>query len=82
MDTDKTVRNALLDTMLNQVESGEPPEARETYERLMARGMSQSQALQHMAAVLREEMNRMLADSRPFDNARFAAALRKIPTEV
>jgi len=77
--SDKTVRDAVLDTVLNQIDTGDPPEARATYDRLVDGGASNSQALHAMAAVLRQEMNRMLTDSTPFDNARYAAALKKIP---
>lgn len=78
--SDKTVRNAMLDAVLNQIDTGDPPEARETYDRLIDGGHSNSQALNLMAEALREEMNRMLAESTPFDNARYAQALAKIPT--
>jgi hypothetical protein len=76
---DKTVRDAMLDTVLNQINSNDPPEARETYDRLIDGGASNSQALQLMAAALRVEMNRMLTESTPFDNARYSALLAKIP---
>ena len=76
--SDKTVRDAVLDTVLNQIDTGDPPEARATYDRLIDGGASNSQALQLMAAVLRVEMTRMLTDSSPFDNARYGAALAKI----
>jgi hypothetical protein len=78
--SDKTVRDAMLDTVLNQIDRGEPPEARETYDRLIDSGASNSQALQLMAAALRTEMARMLTESKPFDNARYAEALKKIPS--
>ena len=80
-DSDKTVRDAMLDTVLNQIETGDPPEAKKTYDRLMASGQSKSQALQHIAAVLKVEMNRMLNEATPFDNARYAALLAKIPSD-
>ena len=76
--SDKTVRDAVLDTVLNQIDTGDPPEARATYARLIDGGASNSQALQLMAAALRVEMTRMLTDSSPFDNARYSAALAKI----
>ena len=76
--SDRTVRDAVLDTVLNQIDTGDPPEARATYDRLIDGGASNSQALQLMAAVLRVEMTRMLTDSSPFDNARYGAALAKI----
>ena len=79
--TDKTVRDAMLDTVLGQINDNNPPEARETYDRLIFGGRSNSQALQLMAAALRTEMGRMLKESTPFDNARYSALLAKIPTE-
>ena len=79
--SDKTVRDAMLDTVLNQINSNDPPEARETYDRLIFGGRSNNQALQLMAAALRTEMNRMLTESSPFDNTRYVALLAKIPSE-
>ena len=76
--SDRTVRDAVMDTVLNQIDTGDPPEARQTYDRLIDGGASNSQALQLMAAVLRVEMNEMLSKSVPFDNARYAAGLAKI----
>ena len=76
---DKTVRDAMLDTVLNQINTNDPPEARITYDRLIDGGASNSQALQLMSAVLKTEMNRMLTESTPFDNERYSAALTKIP---
>ena len=81
MDADKTVRNAFLDTVANQIETGDPPEAKATYDRLTGAGQSRSQALHHMAAALREEMNRMLTDATPFEPRRYAELLARIPAE-
>jgi hypothetical protein len=76
--SDKTVRDAVLDTVLNQIDTGDPPEARQTYDRLVDGGASNSQALHLMAQVLRVEMNEMLTKSTPFDNARYASGLAKL----
>ncbi|HSJ97256.1 MAG TPA: hypothetical protein VLC53_09290 [Myxococcota bacterium] len=76
--SEKTVRDAVLDTVLNQIDTNDPPEARETYDRLIEGGASNSQALHLMAAVLRVEMNRMLTESTPFDNQRYAELLAGI----
>jgi hypothetical protein len=78
--SDKTVRDVMLDTVLSQIDSNDPPEARETYDRLIDGGASNSQALHAMAAVLRKEMDRMLKEATPFDNERYSEALKKIPT--
>jgi hypothetical protein len=76
--SDRTVRDAVMDTVLNQIDTNDPPEARSTYDRLIDGGASNSQALHLMAAVLRVEMNEMLSKSTPFDNARYAAGLAKL----
>ena len=81
MSDDRTVRDAMLETVLNQIETGDPPETKKTYERLMGAGQSKSQALQHIAAAMRVEMGRMLKDGTPFDNKRFAELLSKIPDD-
>ena len=81
MSDDRTVRDAMLETVLNQIETGDPPETKQTYERLTAAGQSKSQALQHIAAALRVEMNRMLSESTPFDNERYAKLLANIKAE-
>ena len=78
---DKTVRDVMIDTVLNQIDTNDPPEARATYDRLIDGGRSNSQALQLMAACLRVEMDRMLKEALPFDNAKYAALLAKIPSE-
>ena len=78
---DKTVRDAFLDTVLNQLETGDPPETKATLERLMAEGYSRAHALQAIAAALRTEMNRMMSESTPFDNDKYAALLAKIKAE-
>ena len=81
MSSDKTVRDAILDTVMSQVESGDPPQAKATYERLIAEGQTRNHALQLIAAALRVEMNRMMSEATPFDNDRYAALLAKIKKE-
>ena len=78
MSDDRTVRDAMLETVLNQIETGDPPETKKTYERLTAAGQSKSQALQHIAAAMRVEMARMLKEGTPFDNQKYGALLAKI----
>ena len=81
MSNDKTVVDAFLDTVLNQLETGDPPETKATYDRLIAEGNPRNHALQLIAAALRIEMNRMMSESTPFDNDRYAGLLAKIKDE-
>ena len=79
MTDEKTVKDAFLDSVLRQIDNGDPPEARATYDRLIDAGHSNNETLQLMAAVLKIETNKMLSQSQPFDNARYTALLKKLP---
>jgi hypothetical protein len=78
---DKTVRDAFLETVMEQLEKGDPPETKATYERLLAEGHPRNHALQLIAAALRTEMQRMMSEATPFDSGRYAALLAKIKAE-
>lgn len=80
MPHDKTVKDAFLDSVLRQIDSGEPPEARVTYDRLIDAGLSNNETLQLMAAALKIETNKMLSESKAFDNVSYSALLKKLPT--
>lgn len=79
MSSDKTVRDGFLATVEQQINSGDPPEVKATYDRLIAGGLSAPEATQMIAIVLRNEMKQMIAESRSFDNGRFSRLLDKLP---
>lgn len=76
---DKTVKDAFMEVVVSQLETGDPPETKAALDRLMADGNSRGEAMQLIAAVARKEMQAMMATGRPFDNARYAALLAKLP---
>ena len=80
MSSDKTVRDGFLATVEQQINSGDPPEVKATYDRLIGEGLSAPEATQMIAIVLRNEMKQMIAESRSFDNTRFSTLLNKLPT--
>ena len=79
MSDDKTVRDGFLSTVVNQIAENDPPEAKVTYERLKAQGLSEGQALQLIGLALKKEMKQMIAESRGFDNERYIALMKKLP---
>ena len=80
MSNDKTVRDGFLANVEQQIASGDPPVVRATRDRLCAEGLSQGEAAQMIAIVLRNEMKQMISESRSFDNARFTELLGKLPS--
>jgi hypothetical protein len=79
MSNDRTVKDGFLDTVLKQIESGNPPEVARTLERLKGEGHSQTEALHLMTAVLRQEMDKMIQERKPFDDAAYTELLKKLP---
>ena len=80
MSNERTVRDGFLNTVQEQIASGDPPVVRTTRDRLVGQGLSENEAAQMIAIVLRNEMKQMIAESRSFDNARFSTLLGKLPT--
>ena len=78
MDSERTVKNPYIQVVDDHLESGDPPETKKAVEALVAKGRSPGQAKQIVAEVVKAEMNAMLAASRDFDNAKYAAALQKM----
>jgi uncharacterized protein YoaH (UPF0181 family) len=76
---DRTVKDAFMEVVVNQLETNDPPETKATLDRLVAAGHSEGEAMQLIAAVARNEMQAMLAAGREFDNARYAKLLAKLP---
>jgi hypothetical protein len=76
---DRTVKDAYMEVVQNQLETGDPPETKATLDRLVAEGNSEGEAMQLIAAVARKEMQAMMASGGAFDNARYAKLLAKLP---
>lgn len=80
MSEERTVKDGFLDSVLKQIDSGDPPEARATYDRLKGQGLAETEALHLITAALRSEMNKMIQQSKPFDTASYVELLKKLPS--
>jgi hypothetical protein len=73
------LRRAILEVVDNQLRDNNPPETNETLKRLMAEGRSRKEAVELIACVVSTEVFEVLKSGRPYDNARFVAALQALP---
>ena len=73
------VRDAFLEAADNQIREGNPPETKQTLERLIAEGYSNEEARKLIAVVIGVEISNMLRQQKPFNNTRFVAALNQLP---
>lgn len=75
----EVVSAAMYEVIDNQLRDGVPPETRQTLDRLMAEGHSQTEARRLIAAVVSSEIFEMLKHKRPYDEAGYVAALQRLP---
>ena len=81
-DKNPAIREALLQVVENQLKSLDPPETKETYDRLLSEGYSEDETRSFLAAAILYEMNTILRKREPFDRQRFAARLHGLPDSL
>jgi hypothetical protein len=70
---------AILEAVENQLESNDPPKARETLKRLMAEGIERDETLKYIACALSVEIFGAMKHSEPFDPERYNRNLDGLP---
>lgn len=78
-DEEAFAEATLTQAIENQIESGEPPAALATFNKLTLVGYEREDILNLMAHVLAFEIDAMLDADRPFDTQWYETALRALP---
>jgi hypothetical protein len=66
----------------NQLAENDPPHTAETLEVLLQAGYSTRHAIHAIGAIVAEEMFEIMRDDRPFNEAKYVKALRKLAREA
>jgi hypothetical protein len=72
-------REALLEIVNNQLRGFDPVETKETYDRLIGEGYSDTEVRGFLAAAVGIEVNEMMKAMEPFKRERFVGILRQLP---
>jgi len=78
-DFNPHLRAALLEAIENQLTNNNPPETRQTYERLLHDGKSEHDAKMLIASVVAVEIFEVVNRREPYNNERFVQALSRLP---
>ncbi|MDY0040888.1 MAG: hypothetical protein RBS57_11310 [Desulforhabdus sp.] len=78
----EVLTNALLEILDNQLRAFDPPETKETYNRLVAEGYPEEQARILLATAIWMEINMMMKEMEPFNRKRFVATLLELPDSL
>lgn len=72
------LKAAILEVVENQLREGDPPETRQTLERLLTAGYPRQQAIEMIGSAVVEEIWSILHERKPFDRTRFTAFLEQL----
>ena len=75
------LKAAVMAAVEQQLENGDPPETRETLERLKREGFSDEDARALLAEAVAVEIFCVLKESKPFNRERFVRNLRALPAQ-
>ncbi|MCP3958761.1 MAG: hypothetical protein GY719_12985 [bacterium] len=70
---------AIREVVDRQIRGNDPPETRETFERLVGEGHTEEEARELIALVVAAEIFAIMKTEREFDRSGFVAALRRLP---
>jgi len=73
------LQRAIFEVIDNQIEANDPPETRETFDRLLRKGYSKIDARKLIGTVVVVEIYDTMKYGRPFDRERFVGNLKKLP---
>jgi len=73
------MKKAILQAVSNQLRINNPPETKETLNRLMAEGYSKQQSMEMIGAVLTAHLHTMLKEQRKYDNESYVEDLHRLP---
>jgi len=78
-ETNPMVGAAIMEVVDNQLRDGTPPETRQTFDRLLAAGYPEEEARRLIACAVTSEIFDVLKNRQPYDEARYIAALHRLP---
>ncbi len=81
MDDPKAVREAFLEIVNSQITNNDPPETKQTFERLIKSGWSQQDSKKMIATCIAVEFYGIMTKQKPFNDERYLKNLKNLPEE-
>ena len=79
-ETNPALGAAIMEVVDTQLRDDTPPDTRRTLDRLVAAGHSEEDACRLIACAVTSEIFDVLTHKQPYDEARYIAALHRLPT--
>jgi len=79
MKSNPHLQESILEVVDNQIRDNNPPESKQTYERLLNEGHSEIEAKKLIGCVVAAEIFYTMKNNEVFNIKRFVASLNKLP---
>ena len=76
---DQQLRKAILEVINNQIRYNDPPETKQTLDRLLQEGFSKEETFKLIGYVVASEVFTVLKESRRYDKVKYISALNALP---
>lgn len=76
---ESTVLDAMSHVVETQLRDNDPPQVRQTLERLLKTGLSEKDAKKMIRCVAALEIQNIMANKEPFNTARYVESLGRLP---
>jgi len=73
------LQKAILEAVENQIRADDPPETKQTFDRLLREGYSEDDAMKLIGRAVATEIYEVLKNKTPFDEERYVKALKELP---
>ena len=73
------LQKAILEAVENQLRADDPPETKQTFDRLLREGYSEDDAMKLIGRAVATEIYEVLKNKTPFDEGRYVKALKELP---
>jgi len=81
METNEILREQILKIIKNQLNDNDPPETKETFDRLKAQGLSDHQIRNMIGQCIAVELFEIMKHGKPYNNERYVKNLLGLPKE-
>lgn len=78
-ESGEVLHDAIMEVVDNQIKDNNPPETKQTLDRLIAEGHTKEDAKKLIGFVVASEIFAVMKQSRVFDEAKFVASLKALP---
>ncbi|MBC8375004.1 MAG: hypothetical protein H8E26_03095 [FCB group bacterium] len=80
-ETNPALGEEFKEVVRSQIRQNDPPETKNTFERLLNEGFSEDEVIRQLAVVVAAEVFDVMKGEKPFDHERFVKRLNDLPNE-